>query len=312
MRRFVLLLSLILLSPATTHAAPSQPSRLAPAHASGGPGVLTFDPIGCVVCCYACSPIFGPGDPDCCLWCDNNCVTGVSFNTNLAVTLRRVSPWVEAVAAGVEAGQSFHEAITHDPRPSFPGHDWFGHWNETDKTVCVENIGTVRDTAMLLVLLNHTLLNLPEEQVVLDMPPGGVACVNLGPIVPAPADLDFFIFSVGGPAQSGDGVYSFNTHGNVGVTPTIPTEFNLRVSPNPARAALISLSLPRAGRVELGIFDVSGRRVRTLIASSYTAGAHTIPWDGTDLSGSRLRSGMYFVHLRTGDVHKTASVMLLR
>jgi hypothetical protein len=69
--------------------------------------------------------------------------------------------------------------------------------------------------------------------------------------------------------------------------------------PNPfTSATAISFALPTSTRVSLTIFDVAGRRVRSLIDGTLPSGARTIRWDGRSENGSLLRSGVYFCRMR--------------
>jgi flagellar hook assembly protein FlgD len=69
--------------------------------------------------------------------------------------------------------------------------------------------------------------------------------------------------------------------------------------------------LPAAGAVELTVFDVSGRRVRTLIAGPRPAGAGEISWDGRDETGHPVRAGLYLARLRTGAGARTGRLVRL-
>jgi hypothetical protein len=60
------------------------------------------------------------------------------------------------------------------------------------------------------------------------------------------------------------------------------------------------IGLPVRKRVKLGIYDVAGRRVRSLLDGEVPAGINGLEWDGKDESGSAARSGMYFARL-SGD-----------
>lgn len=54
--------------------------------------------------------------------------------------------------------------------------------------------------------------------------------------------------------------------------------------------------------VELVLFDLKGRRVRTLVGESPPAGTHRARWDGRDKSGSRAAAGIYFARLSVAGV----------
>lgn len=71
-------------------------------------------------------------------------------------------------------------------------------------------------------------------------------------------------------------------------------------------------SLPAPARVDLRIFDVAGRRVRTLVAGTRGAGPHTVTWRGRDDGDRLVASGTYFAHLRAADRTITRAVTLVR
>jgi hypothetical protein len=81
--------------------------------------------------------------------------------------------------------------------------------------------------------------------------------------------------------------------------------------PNPARTTTISFSIPRRDNVELGVYDLLGRRVLLLARGPMPAGSYTKQWTGRDDSGNSVGPGVYFLHLRVGnDVYKLRSVKL--
>ncbi|MBK8233742.1 MAG: T9SS type A sorting domain-containing protein [Candidatus Eisenbacteria bacterium] len=73
------------------------------------------------------------------------------------------------------------------------------------------------------------------------------------------------------------------------------------VFPNPAHSrAMVRFSLSEGSpdvRVEL--FDVAGRRVRTLASGAFPAGSHEINWERGASGGQPIRSGVYFVRIST-------------
>jgi hypothetical protein len=52
--------------------------------------------------------------------------------------------------------------------------------------------------------------------------------------------------------------------------------------------------------VRIDVFDVQGRRVRTLIDRPMTRGTHIVGWDSRDDYGRRVASGAYFARLTVG------------
>ena len=83
-------------------------------------------------------------------------------------------------------------------------------------------------------------------------------------------------------------------------SPEIPAEFNFGGTyPNPfSTEAAISFSLPSAGRVNVTIYDMSGRAVRILNDTEMRAAEHTLMWDGLDETGNAVSAGVYFCRLQ--------------
>jgi hypothetical protein len=72
--------------------------------------------------------------------------------------------------------------------------------------------------------------------------------------------------------------------------------------PNPFNpATTISYQLATPGDVELAIYDVAGRRVRTLVRGFQRAGEHKVVWDGRDDLGHTAASGLYLCRLKVGE-----------
>jgi hypothetical protein len=73
--------------------------------------------------------------------------------------------------------------------------------------------------------------------------------------------------------------------------------------PNPFRgSARFDLTLARAGRAELVIYDVLGREVRVLMRGvEWPAGSYSLDWDGRREGGGRAGAGFYFAKLRTAE-----------
>jgi flagellar hook assembly protein FlgD len=88
----------------------------------------------------------------------------------------------------------------------------------------------------------------------------------------------------------------------------------IQVSPNPfAVETTVRFTATITGPVSLVISDVSGRRVRALMAAGQAdAGVHSAVWDARDDSGSPVPAGVYFVTMQTNDRTGTSRIILVR
>ena len=85
------------------------------------------------------------------------------------------------------------------------------------------------------------------------------------------------------------------------------------VTPNPFReSAVISFSAPSASSVSIGVYDVHGRLVQTVLTGQVEAGAHQVTWDGRDSSGSKVARGVYFCRMNAGQFSATEKMVLLQ
>jgi len=96
-------------------------------------------------------------------------------------------------------------------------------------------------------------------------------------------------------------------------THTTSTSFLKIPGPNPfSNKTSISFGLARKGEVNIAIYDVTGRLVRTLVNGVKESGNYTVEWDGRDNSGRSLASGAYFVRMKTKDFNSIKRVLVLR
>ena len=94
----------------------------------------------------------------------------------------------------------------------------------------------------------------------------------------------------------------------------IPSEFRLKQNyPNPFNPTTrIDYSLPQAGLVNLIIYDILGRKVRTLQNQFMTVGTHHIFWNGDASSGDPVASGTYFYKLQVPGHSQVRKMVLLK
>ena len=90
--------------------------------------------------------------------------------------------------------------------------------------------------------------------------------------------------------------------------------FNLSQNqPNPFNPmTTIKFSVEREGPVSLTIFDLSGRKVRTLLNEPYGPGEHTVVWDGHNDAGAPMPSGVYLYRYDSGGRSMTRKMMLVK
>jgi len=89
--------------------------------------------------------------------------------------------------------------------------------------------------------------------------------------------------------------------GDPSVLSARPRELRLNIQPNPLRgSATIELDLPVSGDVQVVIFDIQGRKVSTLIDGHRQAGYYSAVWNGDDIRGTAVASGVYFCRVRVG------------
>ena len=98
-----------------------------------------------------------------------------------------------------------------------------------------------------------------------------------------------------------------------GVEETLYVPFGFARGPaNPARpGSAVRFGLERSGPVQLALYDIQGRRIRTLIEGSLGAGMHTLTWDGRDDRGHLVPSGAYFYRLEAGRQAQNRKILLV-
>ena len=131
------------------------------------------------------------------------------------------------------------------------------------------------------------------------MGPQGYAVAVNGGLFPATAEGE------PGPTEEG---------GTRSDTDVVPAEFALHApSPSPFRTSTtVELAVPGRADVCVDVFDVTGRRVRTLLDRSVGAGEYRLLWDGRGDDGRQAAAGIYFVRLTAPGVVKTVRGVLLR
>ncbi|MCK5146115.1 T9SS type A sorting domain-containing protein [bacterium] len=83
--------------------------------------------------------------------------------------------------------------------------------------------------------------------------------------------------------------------------------------PNPFNGqTVIPYELSGVKKIRISIYNASGRLVRTLHDGYIKAGRHELYWDGYDNKNDEASSGVYFVHMQSGDHTALSKLLLLR
>jgi hypothetical protein len=113
---------------------------------------------------------------------------------------------------------------------------------------------------------------------------------------------------------------SFSIYPPLCLTPTsVPEQMvagpeYLSIYPNPFNPqTTISFTLPYDAEISLNVYDLTGHLVDTIIGGSMvSAGSHTWSWDGRDISGCTVASGVYLVQLLGDGIQASGRMALIR
>ncbi len=117
---------------------------------------------------------------------------------------------------------------------------------------------------------------------------------------------------IGRDAENRD--VAVRVNGPVAFVGQLPTRTDLfPVMPNPTRGtAAVRYSLTKRGPVNVALYSVDGRLVKSLVNGVQDAGQYQIMWDGTDAHGALTKPGMYYVHFETDGVRRSRVVSVNR
>jgi N-acetylmuramoyl-L-alanine amidase len=99
------------------------------------------------------------------------------------------------------------------------------------------------------------------------------------------------------------------------ITSLLPSQFTLYQNyPNPFNPkTTIGYQLANgSNHVVLAIYDLLGRKLRTLVDKEQPAGEYLIQWDGKDDNGTNVASGIYLYKLSTDDFSETRRMLLVK
>jgi len=83
--------------------------------------------------------------------------------------------------------------------------------------------------------------------------------------------------------------------------------------PNPFNPeTTISYNLLNAGDIEIAIYNLKGQKVKTLISEYQEIGNHQVIWDGKDIKGNKVASGVYFYKVNAGESEIIKKMVLMK
>jgi photosystem II stability/assembly factor-like uncharacterized protein len=131
----------------------------------------------------------------------------------------------------------------------------------------------------------------------------------------ATEDVDFVDSSTGwcvGWGNSVGRIFKYSSTVDVKSAGATPAGFIVFAAPNPFdREVDLAFGRIEGDRTEISIYDVAGRRVRSLAGGPGTPMGR-IHWDGRDLSGAYVSGGKYFYRVRNGNGEASGSLIKLR
>ena len=213
--------------------------------------------------------------------------------------------WVRLWAGGVDRMKAFGAVLRYDPRLlAFERlNSGAGYWLESDG----------REAPLLRVLTDE-----PGELVFGHGITNGDELSGHGVL----AELRFRLLGSANQAKfelvaafvhrEGDEGLRIDRLGHAGI---LPPDYALGANfPNPFNPSTsINYALPRAGATRLTIYDVLGRKVRTLVDDNeHRAGFYTAVWDGRDEHSRVVASGVYFYLLEAGTLRQSRKMVLVQ
>ena len=124
------------------------------------------------------------------------------------------------------------------------------------------------------------------------------------------ANLDWGVSNATGAAYliSNDGTYIDQesiTNLNKSDVNNYPNPFNPTTT--------IEFSIQYDSSVEFSIFNIKGQKIKTLVQSDLSKGAHSFIWSGDDDFGSSISSGVYLYKLKVnGKIEAVSKCILLK
>ena len=94
----------------------------------------------------------------------------------------------------------------------------------------------------------------------------------------------------------------------------LPSKFILyKNHPNPFNpTTTIRYDLPKNELVNISVYDMKGRMVKTLVNGSQNTGHNSVKWNGTNDKNEQVAAGLYIYTLQVGEFRQTKKMVLLK
>ncbi|GEM_PF-4220390 len=89
-----------------------------------------------------------------------------------------------------------------------------------------------------------------------------------------------------------------------GLFPNYPNPFNPQT--------VVRYDVPQLSLVRIEVYNILGSLVRTLLHEVVQPGTYTVGWDGSDMNGTEVPSGMYFIRLLSGEFMQSQKAILIK
>jgi hypothetical protein len=112
-----------------------------------------------------------------------------------------------------------------------------------------------------------------------------------------------------------DGNKEYHSLQLMGISPaSLPSTYVLHQNyPNPFNPiTTLSYDLPEDALVNITIYDMVGRQVKTLVNDSQMAGNKSTQWNATNSTGQTVSAGLYLYTIQAGDYSQTKKMVLLK
>jgi hypothetical protein len=90
-------------------------------------------------------------------------------------------------------------------------------------------------------------------------------------------------------------------------------KIELKVFPNPFNTTIsLEFEIQKISKVNLSIFSITGQKIKDLVSDYLSVGRHIYRWDGVDMSGKKVASGIYIVRLKDEVFSQIKCVLFLK